>query len=232
MRKHLIYGPFLFMILFFLFSQSACVSVAPLNSSFESARTLKKGNLEFMGSYSHYRSAGEESNKVALNNNIGFRAGVGVTDWLDVKLRYENLIPVEGEDVKIHYLGLAPKVRLFKDYISFTHPVGLYFAKDSEGTRESHYFITPKMLFSYSPNKFVEGTFAVSTHFIFFDEETESLLGLNVGLALSSDIEKWAIRPEFGWMKDFDADLTGMITFGAAFSFTVNTKRQIVKSLE
>ena len=44
----------LFAMLFCTCLLGSCSSIAPVNSSFESAKTLGKGNVELMGSYSAY----------------------------------------------------------------------------------------------------------------------------------------------------------------------------------
>ena len=73
------------LILFFF---SSCV--VPVNTSFERAATLGKGNFEAGGSFSHYTgfSEGESS---SLHDNLGLRAGYGISDKVDLKIRYERI---------------------------------------------------------------------------------------------------------------------------------------------
>ena len=203
------------LILSFLLN-NAC---APLNSSFESARTLKKGEVELMGNYSKYKFV-EDGESEDTNDNFGLRIGYGVTDNFDVKLRYERLSPELGTDA--NYLAVAPKFGLKKDYIAFTIPVGAYFIK-TEGESESEFFTSPKLLFTYLVSKKFEATFASKAD-IFFEEDADMLLGFNLGLGFSNDLNRWAIRPEVGMMIN-PGEEGSVWTFGVGINYNIKSKK-------
>lgn len=172
---------------------SACV--VPINTSFESARMLGKGNAEAMGHYSHYIIA-DEGESEAYNNNFGLRLGYGISDKFDLKMRYIRLVPeVEGSS-GVNYIDLAPKYAFLPGKLAGTLPVGLYFA---EG--ESQWVFSPKLLFTYPANNMFEATLAAKAD-IFPDDESEVYLGFNLGFGISSNLDRWAIRPEVGLMVD------------------------------
>src|SRR6187397_2950944 len=89
-----------YLICFFSFFFFSC-AFAPVNNQYEKAATLKQGNFELSGSFSEYSDGGVGGTE-STNRNFGFRAGYGVSDKFDLKLRYERLMPSDGfggEDV-------------------------------------------------------------------------------------------------------------------------------------
>ena len=68
-----------------LFLLSGCF--APINLSYDNAKTLPQGEIDFQGSYSKYYGTGifDESGFVNYNNNFGFKLGYGAWDWYTVK---------------------------------------------------------------------------------------------------------------------------------------------------
>ena len=92
--KPLIHYFKIFLILSFFGYFSQCV--VPLNTSFESAKMLDKGEVEFMGSYAHYSFASDGENE-ATNNNVSARIGIGISKLISAKL---------PESVKLHSLKL------------------------------------------------------------------------------------------------------------------------------
>ncbi len=183
----------------------ACV--VPINSSYESARMLEKGGTEFMGHYTHY-SFSDNGESDAINNNFGIRIGYGITDKVDVKLRYIRLVPVEEGASGINYIDVAPKVGIVPDWFAAALPIGLYFAED-----ETEFVISPKLLFTYPAGKRFEATLATKAD-IFPEDDGNVYLGLNLGLGLSQNLDKWALRPELGLMVDPGES-------GLAFSFGI-----------
>ena len=187
MKNILLWG--LFLSLF-----SACV--VPVNTSFESARMLKKGDIEMSGHYSHYvfKDNGESQ---TTNNNYGARVGYGINNKFNVKLRYERLIAPSSESTSsygLNYIDLAPKFQLLPGKIAGTLPIGLYF--DESDTK---YVISPKLLFTYPARDKFEATLAAKAD-IFPQDGGDVYLGFNLGLGVSSNLNRWALRPELGLM--------------------------------
>lgn len=192
---------------------SSC-GVAPVNSSFEGARTLKKGQTEISGNYSSY-SASSEGDHFKTNRNVGVRLGFGLGPRTDLRVRYERLSPVDNESdgVGVNYLSITPKYSFLEDKISGSFTVGTY---SSEG--ELFLFFSPRMIFSYPVKNKFEPTFAIKTDIFPFDQAY--FLGMNLGFAFSPDLDKWAIRPELGYMKDIQDFSYSYLTWG--LGLTVN----------
>jgi hypothetical protein len=68
----------------------------------------------------------------------------------------------------------------------------------------------------------VETTFGARTD-IFFESEADLLIVLNLGLGLSQDLDRWAIRPDLGLVLDPGDD--GVIwTFGVGASYNISSE--------
>jgi len=171
--------------------------VTPINSSFESARTIEPGDVEITGGYDRY-SSGADGESDFVNSNITVRAGVGLTDRMDMKLRYTRLMPadVDGDEgAGVNYFHIAPKFSFIPKYLAFSLPVGAYFGGGSS------WVTSPKLLGTYphKSNKF-DATLGFKADVFFRDWET--YLGFTLGMGFSKDLDKWAIRPEIGYMID------------------------------
>lgn len=178
---------------------SACV--APINTTFESARMLQKGELEVAGHYTHYTFSNDGESE-AVNNNLGIRAGYGFSEKFNLKARYEWLAPTDENGEGLNYIDIAPKFQILPKYIAGTLPLGLYF---DEG--ETEFVMSPKLIFTYPANDYFEVTLATKAD-IFPEDEADVYLGVNLGLGLSTNLNRWAVRPEIGWMIDPDEDGT------------------------
>ncbi len=204
-------------ILFLLPALVLAACVTPINTGFESARMLNKGGLEILGHYSHYSiaDAGETN---AANNNFGLRLGYGLSDQFDLKVRYERLVPVEEGGGGVNYVDLAPKVQIMKNWIAGTLPIGLYFA---EG--DTRYVISPRMLFTFPANNNFDATLAAKAD-IFPQDESNVYLGFQLGVGISSNLQRWALRPELGLM--IDPGESGQLwSWGIGLTTTIPTRR-------
>jgi hypothetical protein len=194
---------------------TGCVSMAPVSNSFESAKTLDKGQIDLMGNYSIAFISGEDETGAKqtdqTNNDFGFRIGYGIANRFDLKLRYERLIPVTQEDKDmlngINYFGLTPRYSIVKNILTGGLGLGLYTyrIKESEGMdafSDSDFAISPGLALTLPADKNFDVT--LGTKFDFFTEGGGNLWNLNLGLGISSDDSKWSLRPEVGLIKDLD----------------------------
>ncbi|MDB4728339.1 transporter [Saprospiraceae bacterium] len=190
---------------------SSCV--APVNSSYESAKTLGKGNMEAMGHYTRY-TASLDGETEKSNENYGLRVGYGANDKFDVSMQYILMNAAQDEEgpSTVNYLALAFKYSLLKNKIAASLPVGTYFY-DSEST----FFISPKLLFTYPVNEKFETTFASKIDF-YLEEDSEANLGFNLGFGISKNLSQWAIRPEAGYLFN-PGDEGGYWSFGVGFNY-------------
>lgn len=191
--------------------------VAPINLTYESARTLGKGQVDVQGNYSLYSAEGTSS-----NTNYGLKIGYGVSDNHTLKLRYERL----NEAPRVQqtglfgdfnrakhsydYIELENKFRFKNSNIALAIPIAYY----SFGI----FMIDPRMYFTI-PNE--SNTFELSiipkAH-IFLGESIKVMPGLSLGFGLSSDLDRWALRPEIGY--------DGYLSVGAGLTFNLSSKKK------
>jgi len=190
---------------------NGCVSMAPINSSYESAKTLNKGQIELTGNYSSYslRTEDEYEKKGTekVNKNYGFRIGYGITPRLDLKFRYERLVPALQEDKDqldgANYFALTPRYGFLKDHITGALDIGLYtyYLKEDKQS-DAIFFFTPRLAFTYPSGKYFDLTLNAKVDVL--PSESLTYWGLNLGCGISSDLNKWALRPEIGFINDFN----------------------------
>lgn len=209
---------------------------APVNNQYEKAGTLKKGNLELAGSFTGYSvTGGGESG--SSNNNFGFRVGYGVSDKFDLKFRYERLIPAngfnpditEGDEIKsINYFSIVPKIALIPEKLSLLVPVSHYSYSykevfNGEKVYGSLNSITPQLIYTLSNEKNkADFSFGLKADCFFGEGEASVLMGTTVGAGFSTDLSKWAIRPEIG------ASFLGggaFLSYGLGFQFIIPKNR-------
>jgi len=198
----------------FIFSSISFLSCAfaPVNNQYEKAASLKRGNIELSGSFSNY-SGGGVGGFENTNRNFGGRFGYGVTDKFDLKFRYEKLMPTDGfkgtdvfdeEEIKsVNYFGVIPKFALVPQKLSLLVPISHYgFKEDINGkeTKAVLNSIAPQILYTTtSRNNTTDFSVGFKADCLFTDDGGAGvLLGTTLGAGFSSDLDKWAIRPELG----------------------------------
>lgn len=200
-----------YLICLFSFFFFSC-AFAPVNNQYEKAATLKQGNIELAGSFTGY-SAGGVGGTVATNNNFGFRAGYGISDKVDLKFRYERLSPRDGFDSEdvfdegnitgVNYFSIIPKFALIPEKLSLLVPLSHYSfkeeidGKENSGTMNS---IAPQLIYTLTSAKNKSDfSFGLKADCLLNNNGGGGvLLGTIVGAGFSSDLSKWAIRPEVG----------------------------------
>lgn len=211
---------------------SGCV-VVPVNLSYESARMLDKGQIQLQGSYSRYNTVKDTS--ANLCNNFGFAAAYGVSEKYSIGVRYEHLdmTPAFGdvfdsedtEDfsqiLKMNYIEVNNRIRLKEDFIAIGIPVGMYIVNDVIDTEENfnswgYFFIDPRIYFTFfAKSDIFELSIVPKVHIIAGFLGAQVIPGISLGIGLSSDLNKWAIRPEIGYDK--------YLSFGVGVNFNINT---------
>jgi hypothetical protein len=211
-----------------------CVTMAPVNSSFESAKILRKGQIELMGNYSSYSLKSENQNgekeSEKVNNNYGFRLGYGINDRIDLKFRYERLVPAIEEDKEqlngANYLALTPRFSIVKEHIAFGLDLGMYTYTLTDGSGSDQLvFLSPKFAFSYPSGKIFD--LSLTTKFELLPWDDYYFLNMNLGMGIGPDREKFELRPEIGFTKDFDDFSYTYFTFGFALIFKLNTLKKL-----
>jgi hypothetical protein len=188
---------------------------SPVFSELQGARTVGEGNVEFTPSYSTVSGVSEgESEK--LQNQMGIHAAFGVSPTVDIRARYEY---VWLEDVNTSVLALGPKIGIVKDKVAFSLPVGRALG---EGTSDS-WQIHPTVLLTLPAVKDKLDINLSPKYLITFCEECGDYFAVNLGLAISSDLNQWAIRPEYGLLYDLgESGHVGQFSIGFSKVFGNN----------
>lgn len=176
--------------------------VAPF-SDIQSAKLLGKGNVEVTPSYStvSMTSDGETEH---VQNHLGVQAGIGLLEFMDLRVRYERITGNfdEEDSFGVNVFGFGPKFRLAKNWLALYVPVGFAFGEDIEvgETWQVH----PTLLATFPFGKSFELNPSAKVMIPFKKSELDTLYAFNLGAAISTDVSKWAIRPEVGICTNFE----------------------------
>ncbi|MEZ5014890.1 MAG: hypothetical protein R2794_11420 [Chitinophagales bacterium] len=180
--------PFLFSILLII---HACV---PVNSSFDSARMLEKGELGIRGNGSdYYYNAGGNTDR--SNTNYGLAIIYGLNTRWNISGRYEVIDFPDNTTDFYHYAEIKTKFSILPNTLALCLPLGVYAAEEQKPV----YVLSPQAMFTYPFNARCEITFSAKAD-LFLEKDDDIPIGLQAGLGLSSNLEKWALRPEIGYM--------------------------------
>lgn len=193
--------------------------VAPINSTFESAKLMDKGGIEVQGSYSRYYGSSLDDDDNNTNNNFGAAVGYGISDKFTAKLRYERInvtssesfFDIEVDEFSMNYFELSGKYSFVEDRIAASLPIAVY---ESEG--ELLFGIDPRVFFTFGKSQTFEFNIVPKIH-ILFGDEIETTPGINFGFGISKNLKEWAIRPEIG----FD----GYTTIGLGLNYYFQPKK-------
>ena len=171
---------------------------APINSTFESAKMLDKGQIGLQCNYSKYYGEFFEGNSKNLNNNFGFGIGYGISNQFNMKFRYERIstkttIEIFDEEFSINYIELSNKFQVKQDKMSLSIPLGIYLFGG-----EPLILLDPRFFFTLRGNEKFELNLIPKIH-IFIGDGINFRPGINLGLGFSSNLNEWAIRPEIGF---------------------------------
>lgn len=218
-------------MLFFVLALPALLSpacFAPINSVYEDACMLNKGQVELQGNASLYSfpfaSLEAEDISFITNYNFGGMAGFGVSDKVNLRLRYEYLywrwwnedfLDIFGDSTSTvagwHYAEASAKFGLIPDRLAISTPVGVYLV----GGKQLYVF-DPRLIYTFRPNDNFSLSVAPKAHIFFGGGGVFAMPGISLGFGLSSDLNKWAIRPEVGYDLYF--------YLGAGFSYYLGQK--------
>lgn len=190
----------------------AAVQCAPVFSEMQSAKLVHKGQVEATGLYSNVGFA-EDGEGDHLQNHIGLRVAYGVSNQLNLRMGYENVF--ESGENGVHVFGIGAKVPIIRDRIAVYLPIGTAFG--SNISTSDSWQIQPTALFTVPITSNIE--FNPSAKWLIpFGNDQESLVALNFGAGVSTDINKWALRPEIGLL--YDPGSGGHFThYSIGFSF-------------
>jgi hypothetical protein len=206
---------------------------APVNLSFDSAKTLNKGQIEVQGMYSRYDVTNDTLATALINQNYGISVGYGFTDKYTVKARYEYIDPTItfqkifdeidedfNEMNSMSYFEINNKLMLIDNVLSVSLPLGAYFyntkAIDIKNGGMGWLSFDPRVYLTFfrSTNIF-ELSIVPKLHVLFGTFGGYVTPGISLGIGLSSDLDRWSIRPEIGY--------DNYLSFGIGASVNFNT---------
>jgi hypothetical protein len=203
---------------------------------------MQSGAVEVQGSASAYALVAGGGAGL-MNSNVGGKVGIGVSDRYNIKMRYERYFYPSFEGLELDlfansYFELDNKIA-FNDNGRFalSLPVGFYLwnpnvMDETSGLTSEIAFIDfkPKALITFSNSNSFEFSIIPKCHFNFAPGLEESLMPLRIspaisfGAGFSTDLDKWAIRPEIGLEQFF-------ISGGVGFSYYFGNERESTPSL-
>jgi hypothetical protein len=185
-----------FLFFMFLFAQFILYqNCAPVFSEMQSARLVGEDNHELTAGYTSV-SVSDNDDSEALQEELGLQYAYGLSDHMDLRLRYEH-ISLENGDFNFNVIGFGPKFRITEDVAAFYLPVGFAFGEDIEVS--DTWQIHPTFLFTVPLGKNFELN-PSGKALIPVGNDGDILVAFNLGAGFSTDFSKWAIRPEFGYM--------------------------------
>jgi hypothetical protein len=204
---------FILICLFAIFFFSGC---APVFSEMQSARTVGQGRVEatpLMSIVGDPNPFGDNK----LQNHYGLMGAYGITDNIDVRVRYEMItVDIGDENSVYHVLGIGPKLSIDEDNLAFAMPFGRLLGEGNEDSWQLH----PTMLVS-APILFnkIEANFSAK-YLMSFCKDCQNLVAANLGLALGHDIDRMAIRPEYGLVFNPSSDgYVSQLSIGLSATF-------------
>ncbi|MCJ7487637.1 MAG: hypothetical protein MUQ25_15930 [Candidatus Aminicenantes bacterium] len=176
--------------------------VAPF-SDIQSAKLLGNGNVEVTPSFSSV-SVTSEGETQHVQNHYGVQAGYGLLKFMDLRLRYERITGDIDEETSfgVNVIGFGPKFRLAKNWLALYVPVGFAFGTDI--TSSETWQVHPTLLATWALGKSFELNPSAKVMIPLRQNELDTLYAFNLGAAISTDVSKWAIRPEIGICTNFE----------------------------
>lgn len=208
--------------------------------SFEGASALKPAQLEISlyGAGSYYTiSYGGESVSGTIGYLPGLKVGIGIVNNFDVKASYSRGFykrATKLEDSKSNNISIMPKVSFLQGHLAFQLPFTVMLANVSyngEERSETYYLLSPRLIGSYRYKQYIEVN--LSPLFEVFipgqGDDPSYFIGGNLGLALSSNLQRWSVRPEgfisYLFPQD-DVDYSFLYYgWGLAFTYNIDFKK-------
>ena len=192
----------------------------PYHADQQSARLLQPGRVEVTPSFTavSMSSGGEREH---VQNQLGLRAGYGMSERAELRGSIERVSIAGVDDAdddagSVFVIGGGPKFAIVPNKLAFYLPFG---AAAGSGVEIGKTFTAaPTLLASFGNNRTFELTPSLKAVLPLTAEEKDVLIGLHLGAGLSSDLERWAIRPELGLLKN-PGETGTVVGFTLGFSF-------------
>lgn len=187
-----------------------CSACMPPMANLQSARTLGPDESRIAG-YAGTIKEERESGSVTTAKAMGFLIGVG-GDWSELQFRMDRLQPPDTES-STTFLSLATKFRLVDDVLALHFPVGFYWGSVNSLQLQPGAIATLPVSRYLQVNTAARVTVPLQT-------ELDSWVVTNLGLGLSTNVERWAIMPEMGYAMNISRGSGNpLYTFGVGVTF-------------
>lgn len=180
----------------------------PFLADHQSARLLPEGTLEITPSVS-YVSFSSEGESEHLQTHFGARIAYGMAPRVELRGIFEHVAIEDvgtGEISGTNLVGFGPKFGLVPDRISLYAPLGFVTGGGAE-SGDSWTFAPTLIARALSTPNF-ELVPAVKAFVPLGGDGRDLLIGFHLGAGLSSDMNRWAIRPEIGFVRNPGEDGT------------------------
>lgn len=170
---------------------SGCITIF---SELQSAKLAGPSRAEVTPGYSQVWFSDDDSEQVS--DQLGFRLGFGLADGVDMRMRIEHVFIEDFRDWNL--AGFGPKFSLVKDKFAFFIPLGFVFGEDID--TEDSLEIQPTVILTLPASKELELNTSGKLIFDLDDLDNDVLVAFNFGFGISGDLDKYAIRPEIGFL--------------------------------
>ncbi len=180
-----------------LFLCTSCI--APVNLVHDNAHMLEVGKWKVAASTAQYYSREGESR---LNTNFGLLAFYGVAEKTTLHGRFERLTntssfsELDGSWATgdgINYVEFGAKFGLIEDRLAIDLAMGGY-----SNTGDQLIVFDPRLIFTTRFNQNIELNAIGKAHIFISQVGALPVPAISLGLGLSTDLDRWAIRPEVG----------------------------------
>jgi hypothetical protein len=195
--------------------------VAPF-SELQSARLAGVGRHEITPAYSAL-SVSEEGGSERIQNHFGLHYATGLSSRVDLRARFERVSVVDSEGEGVNVLGIGPKFALVPDRLALYAPVGFGFGSGLEigDTFQLH----PALVGTVPVGNVLELNPSVKA-LLPLSAGSDFQYAANIGIGLSSDLSRWAIRPEIGWLWNPSSEEGSTVRhFSVGFSLFTGSRR-------
>ena len=180
------------------------VGCAPITfSNLQSAKMVRKGKLEYTPSFSSSINTNSFGLQTAygLNNKYNFRLRLEriIIDFDEFESDSSNFIDMSTFNFKanITHLSFGIKYQLLKNKSAIYFPISLTINDiNSEIIKQ----IEPTYLHSFTLGKYFEFNPSIKALIPLDSNFKDFLLAYNLGFGISSNLSKWVIRPEVGYL--------------------------------
>ena len=173
---------------------------APLASDLQSARLVGKKAVEITPGYSSVqfakeeKSNGEKDTKESSVKLTGLQVAYGLSDKTDLRLRIEH---IQFRGVTTDVFSIGPKMSLVKDRVALYLPI--WFVNFTPAQFQPTLLLTfPVLKNRVEFNPSVKNIISVGG----YDPNSSFLFACNLGFGISTNLSKWAIRPEYSLVYD------------------------------